>query len=88
MLSMICVSASSVVTRVAFVLAGGGLGSWQGTRLLYLRDLGAPVFGDEEAPPRVRIRHQLRRIIWTAVGAVGGLVAGQIALTFLAGFLE
>lgn len=72
---------------VAFVVAGGGLGWWYGTRQLYVRELGAPVFGDEPPPLRVRIWHQVRRLLWTGAGAVAGLILGQVAFRFLAGFL-
>ncbi len=73
---------------VVFGIAGAGLGWWHGTRLLYLRDLGAPVFGDEEIKPGLRVWHQLRRILWTVAGGVAGLVIGEIILVFLSRFLE
>ena len=52
-----------------------------------MRELGAPIFGDEPPPLRVRIWHQVRRLLWTGAGAAGGLILGQIAFRFLAGFL-
>jgi hypothetical protein len=73
---------------VVFVIVGGALGWWQGTRSLYLREHNAPMFADEEVPTGIRIRHQLRRLAWTVAGAVAGFGVGLVALRFLAGFAE
>ncbi len=66
--------------------AGGWLAWWHVTKSLYLREAGSDMFDSAEIKPGVLLRRKLWRLVWTAAGIGGGLVAGMMALTYLTRF--
>ena len=71
---------------VIFAIAGGWLGWWHATKSLYVRNIGAEVFGETSMKPAVLVRRQLRRIVWTVAGTAVGAFIGMNALVALTRF--
>jgi hypothetical protein len=65
------------------VAVGGWLGWMFGTHALYLRSLGADP-GEVAISRGKLLRRQIRRVLWTILGAAGGAVAGLALVMFIA----